>query len=182
MADQLALDLLSKRLMTNQIVVTVGYDIENLTKQEIRSKYHGPVTKDHYGRQVPKHAHGTFNLDDYTSSSKKIIAAASDLFDRIVDKNLLVRRLNIVATHVMDETTAPRKADRTEQLDFFTDYEAVRKQQQQEDVELEKERRMQEAVLSIKQKFGKNALLKGFNLEEGATAMDRNNQIGGHKA
>lgn len=182
MADQLALDLLSKRLMTNQIVVTVGYDIENLTKQEIRSKYHGPVTKDHYGRQVPKHAHGTFNLDDYTSSSKKIIAAASDLFDRIVDKNLLVRRLNIVATHVMDETTAPRKADRTEQLDFFTDYEAVRKQQQQEDAELEKERRMQEAVLSIKQKFGKNALLKGFNLEEGATAMDRNNQIGGHKA
>lgn len=182
MADQLALDLLSKRLMTDQIVITVGYDIENLTNPEIRSKYHGPVTKDHYGRQVPKHAHGTFNLDDYTSSAKKITAAASDLFDRIVDKNLLVRRLNIVATHVMDETTAPRKADRTEQLDFFTDYDAVQKEQEKENAELEKERRMQEAVLSIKQKFGKNALLKGFNLEEGATAVDRNNQIGGHKA
>jgi DNA polymerase V len=182
MADQLALDLLSKRLMTDQIVVTVGYDIENLTKPEIRSRYHGPVTKDHYGRQVPKHAHGTYNLDDYTSSAKKITAAASDLFDRIADKNLLVRRLNIVAAHVMDEASAPRKADRTEQLDFFTDYEAVRQEQQKEDAELEKERRMQEAVLSIKQKFGKNALLKGFNLEEGATAIDRNNQIGGHKA
>ena len=182
MADLLVLDLVDKGLVTDQIVVTVGYDIENLTDPERSKKYHGAIVKDHYGRQIPKHAHGTANLDGHTSSTKKIMCAASDLFDRIVDKNLLVRRLNIVANHVLPEADAPKKNDGYEQLDFFTDYAALDAEQEKEKAELAREKKMQQAVLTIKKKFGKNAILKGMNLEEGATAKDRNSQIGGHKA
>lgn len=182
MADMLSLDLVDKGLVTDQIVVTVGYDIENLTDPERRKKYHGAIVKDHYGRQIPKHAHGTANLDGHTSSTKKIMCAASDLFDRIVDQNLLVRRLNIVANHVLSEADAPKKNEGFEQLDLFTDYAALEVKQEQERAELEREKKMQQAMLTIKKKFGKNAILKGMNLEEGATAKDRNAQIGGHKA
>ena len=138
--------------------------------------------KDHYGRQIPKHSHGTANLDSYTSSTKKIMCAVSDLFDRIVDKNLLIRRLNVTANRVVPEADAPKKNDGYEQLDIFTDYAALEAKQEQEQRELEREKRMQKAMLTIKKKFGKNAILKGMNLEEGATAKDRNEQIGGHKA
>ena len=182
MADLLVLDLVDKGLVTDQIVVTVGYDIENLTDPERSKKYHGAIVKDHYGRKIPKHAHGTANLDGHTSSTKKIMCAASDLFDRFVDKNLLVRRLNIVANHVLPEADAPKKNAGFEQLDLFTDYTALEEQQEQERAELERERKMQQAMLTIKKKFGKNAILKGMNLEEGATTKDRNAQIGGHKA
>ena len=182
MADLLVLDLVDKGLVTDQIVVTVGYDIENLTDPERSKKYHGAIVKDHYGRQIPKHAHGTANLDGHTSSTKKIMSAASELFDRIVDKSLLVRRLNIVANHVLPEAEAPKKNDGFEQLDLFTDYAALEAKQGRERAELERERKMQQAMLTIKKKFGKNAILKGMNLEEGATAKDRNAQIGGHKA
>ena len=182
MADLLVLDLVDKGLVTDQIVVTVGYDIENLTDPERSKKYHGAIVKDHYGRQIPKHAHGTTNLDGHTSSTKKIMCAASELFDRIVDKNLLVRRLNIVANHVLPEADAPKKNAGFEQLDLFTDYAALEVKQAQEQAELEREKKMQQAMLTIKKKFGKNAILKGMNLEEGATAKDRNAQIGGHKA
>lgn len=182
MADLLVLDLVDKGLVTDQIVVTVGYDIENLTDPERSKKYHGAIVKDHYGRQIPKHAHGTANLDGHTSSTKKIMCAASELFDRIVDKNLLVRRLNIVANHVLPEADAPKKNAGFEQLDLFTDYAALEVKQEQERTELEREKKMQQAMLTIKKKFGKNAILKGMNLEEGATAKDRNAQIGGHKA
>ena len=182
MADLLVLDLVDKGLVTDQIVVTVGYDIENLTDPERSKKYHGAIVKDHYGRQIPKHAHGTANLDGHTSSTKKIMCAVSELFDRIVDKNLLVRRLNIVANHVLPEADAPKKNAGFEQLDLFTDYAALEVKQAQEQAELEREKKMQQAMLTIKKKFGKNAILKGMNLEEGATAKDRNAQIGGHKA
>ena len=182
MADLLVLDLVDKGLVTDQIVVTVGYDIENLTDPERSKKYHGAIVKDHYGRQIPKHAHGTANLDGHTSSTKKIMCAASELFDRIVDKNLLVRRLNIVANHVLPEADAPKKNDGFVQLDLFTDYAALELKQERERAELEREKKMQQAMLTIKKKFGKNAILKGMNLEEGATAKDRNAQIGGHKA
>ena len=182
MADLLVLDLVDKGLVTDQIVVTVGYDIENLTNPERSKKYHGAIVKDHYGRQIPKHAHGTANLDGHTSSTKKIMCAASELFDRIVDKNLLVRRLNIVANHVLPEADAPKKNTGFEQLDLFTDYAALEVKQAQEQAALEREKKMQQAVLTIKRKFGKNAILKGMNFEEGATAKDRNAQIGGHKA
>lgn len=182
MADLLVLDLVDKGLVTDQIVVTIGYDIENLTDPERKKKYHGTIVKDHYGRQIPKHAHGTANLDGHTSSTRKIMCAVSDLFDRIVDKNLLVRRLSIVANHVLPEADAPKKNDGFEQLDLFTDYAALEVKQEQERAELEREKKMQQAMLTIKKKFGKNAILKGMNLEEGATAKDRNAQIGGHKA
>ena len=182
MADLLVLDLVDKGLVTDQIVVTVGYDIENLTDPERSKKYHGAIVKDHYGRQIPKHAHGTANLDGHTSSTKKIMCAVSELFDRIVDKNLLVRRLNIVANHVLPEADVPKKNDGFVQLDLFTDYAALEAKQERERAELERERKMQQAMLTIKKKFGKNAILKGMNLEEGATAKDRNAQIGGHKA
>ena len=182
MADLLSLDLVSKRLVTNQLVVTIGYDRENLSTPDQKKQYHGEVTKDHYGREIPKHSHGTQNLEQYTSSTKLIVGAATELFDRIADKNLLVRRLNIVAAHVIPESEAPKKEPGFEQLDLFTDYAAEQAKQEKEDAALARERKRQEAVLAIKKKFGKNAILRGMNLEEGATARDRNSQIGGHKA
>ena len=181
MADLLVLDLVDKGLVTNQIVLTVGYDIENLTDPKRSKSYKGEVTTDHYGRQIPKHAHGTGNLGKYTSSTREILQAVSELYDRIVDPDLLIRRLNIVANHVIDEAAASAEPV-TEQLDLFTDYEARDRQQAEDAAALKRERSQQEAILSIKKKFGKNAILKGMNLEEGATAKDRNAQIGGHKA
>ena len=181
MADLLVLDLVDKGLVTNQIVLTVGYDIENLTDPKRSKSYKGEVTTDHYGRQIPKHSHGTGNLGKYTSSTREILQAVSELYDRIVDPDLLIRRLNIVANHVIDEAAAPTEPV-TEQLDLFTDYEARDRQQAEDAAALKRERSQQEAILSIKKKFGKNAILKGMNLEEGATAKDRNAQIGGHKA
>ena len=181
MTDLLVLDLVNKGLVTDQMVLTVGYDIENLSNLELRRKYHGPITTDHYGRQVPKHAHGTANISRQTSSTKLIIDAVMDLYSRIVDKNLLVRRINITANHVVGESTVAK--DRPyEQLDLFTDYESKQKEKEEEDAQLLREKKMQLAILDIKKKYGKNAILKGTNLEEGAMTMERNNQIGGHKA
>ena len=182
MAEALALDLVSKTLVTDQIVVTIGYDIENLTDPARAQYYNGPVVSDHYGRKIPKHAHGTERLGNHTSSTKKIMRAATDLFDRLVDKNLLIRRLNIVAGHVMLESDIKKCAPDFEQLDLFGDHAARKAQQEREEAELARERKMQETVLAIKRKYGKNAILKGMNLEEGATAKDRNGQIGGHRA
>ncbi len=182
MADLLALDLVDKGLVTDQIVVTIGYDVENLTDPERRKAYHGAVTTDRYGRQVPKHAHGTQNLDGHTSSAKKIMRATSELFDRIVDGNLLVRRLNITANHVLPESDAPTKDGGFEQLDLFTDHAEQEARQKREQAALAREKKIQQTVLGIKKRFGKNAIVKGMNLEEGATAKERNEQIGGHKA
>ena len=182
MAELLSLDLVRKKLVTNQIVLTIGFDVENLTDPARRQLYTGPVVKDHYGRMIPKHAHGTERLETYTSSTKKIINVATTLFDKIVDANLLIRRINIVAGHVLPEDEAPNRSDDCEQLDMFTDYAAVQAQRQKEEDELNRERKVQEALLTIKKRFGKNAILKGMNLQEGATAKDRNEQIGGHKA
>lgn len=182
MAELLSLDLVRKKLVTNQIVLTIGFDIENLTDPARRQLYTGPVVKDHYGRMIPKHAHGTERLETYTSSTKKIINVATTLFDKIVDANLMIRRINIVAGHVLPEDEAPNRSDDCEQLDMFTDYAAVQAQRQKEEDELNRERKVQEALLTIKKRFGKNAILKGMNLQEGATAKDRNEQIGGHKA
>ena len=181
MADLLVLDLVDKGLVTDQIVVTVGYDIENLTDPKRSKAYHGEVVTDHYGRKIPKHSHGTINLGKHTSSTKQIMEATSELFDSIVDKSLLIRRLNITANHVIDEASIEQEP-RYEQLDLFTDYAALQAEQEKEQAELEREKKMQKAMLTIKKKFGKNAILKGMNLEEGATARDRNSQIGGHEA
>ena len=181
MADMLSLDLVDKGLVTDQLVLTVGYDIENLTDPKRSRQYKGQITIDQYGRRIPKHGHGTENLGKQTSSAKMITAAMTELFDRIVDKNLLIKRINMSANHVVEESFI-RKEPVMEQLDLFTDYEALEQQRKNEAAELEKEKRMQQAVLSIKKKYGKNAILKGMSLQEGATAKDKNNQIGGHKA
>ena len=170
MADQLALDLLAARQVTRQLVLTVGYDIENLHSAERRAAYSGPTVQDPYGRRIPKPAHGTQNLSAFTSSASELIQAASELFDRLVDPSLLVRRLYLTANHVEAED----RATAVSQLDLFTDAETEKARL--------RERRLQETALSLKKKFGKNAILKGMNLEEGATARTRNNQIGGHKA
>ena len=181
MADALALDLVDKGLVTDQIVLTVGYDIENLADRKQNENYKGVVTKDFYGRTVPKHAHGTANLGGFTSSTKEILRAVSELYDRIVDPSLLVRRMYVVANHVIDEGAVPPPPE-TEQIDLFTDYDARDRQNAEDAAAREKEKRMQQTMLSIKKKFGKNAILKGINFEDGATARDRNAQIGGHKA
>ncbi len=178
MAESAALDLLDKRMVTDQMVLTVGYDTASLSN---RTEYNGEITTDHYGRKVPKHAHGTANLDRTTSSARLISDAVMELFDRITDPALLVRRINLTANHVTDEDTASRNPVPV-QYDLFTDYEAVEKKNAEEKEKLDKERKMQTAILKIKKQFGKNAILKGLNFEEGATAKERNKQIGGHKA
>ena len=184
MAEGMALDLVSKRLLTDQLVLTVGYDAESLIRPEIRAKYHGPITTNHYGKAVPKHAHGTFNFQKPTSSSSLIMDGAAEIFDRQVNPDLLIRRLNLTTNHVKDEEFVNSQQSKAnyEQLDLFTDYEELDKQRQKEKARLAKERRMQEAQLRIKQRFGKNAILRGLNFQEGATAKERNKQIGGPKA
>ena len=182
MADLLVLDLVDKGLVTDQIVLTVGYDIENLSDSARRARYRGPVERDRYGRLIPKQAHGSVSLDGYTSSTRKIMNAASELFDRIVDSELLVRRMYIVAGRVVPEGVAPEPERDFTQYDLFTDYAAEEVRQRTERARLKRERRIQETTLAIKKKFGKNAILKAMNLEEGATAKDRNTQIGGHRA
>lgn len=181
MADSMALALVEKRLVTDQIVLTVGYDIENLTDPVIRRSYRGPVTTDRYGRQIPAHAHGTNNLTLQTSSAKLLTEAAVSLFDRIINSGLLVRRLYLTANNLVSESETKQEFV-GEQLDLFTDYAALEQQKKETEELLEREKKMQKAVLDIKKKFGKNAILKGMNLQEGATARERNKQIGGHKA
>lgn len=181
MIDLMALDLVDKGLVTNQIVLTIGYDIENMTDKNRSQSYKGTVTTNYYGKKVPKPAHGTTNLPKQTSSTALITNAVMELYDKIVNKKLLIRRINIVANKLVDEHSV-KNANKYEQLDLFTDYEILKKQREKENAESEREKRMQNTILDIKKKFGKNAILKGMNLQEGATAKDRNNQIGGHKA
>ena len=181
MADSMALKLVSLRLVTDQVIIYVGYDAENLTNETIRANYHGEIKANYYGKMVPKPAHGTANLPHPTSSTRLITEAVTRLYDDIVDKNLLIRRLNITVNNVIPEEKALQE-NSTIQLDLFTDYEEKRKQEEAEKKRLNKERRIQETQISIKKRFGKNAILRGLNLEDGATAKERNNQIGGHKA
>ena len=174
MIDLLVLDLVEKRLVTDQIVLTVGYDIDNLTDPVISKAYKGPVITDHYGRKIPKYSHGTVNLGQHISSTKVIVDAVMDLFASISDPLLLVRRLTIAANHVLPESQAALEKP-MQQLSLFEESE-------QEQLDLQRERNAQEAILSIRRKYGKNAILKGMNFKEGATTRDRNGQIGGHKA
>ena len=179
--DAMALDLFAKRLVTDQLVLTINYDTENLTDPVRRAQYMGPVTTDYYGRMVPKHAHGTENLTRHTSSSSMIGEALLRLYDRITDHRLLVRRITLVTNHVVQEDQVKPKTSPV-QLDLFTDYEAMEQKRKEEEEALAKERRLQEAQLAIKDRFGKNAILRGMSYIEGATAKDRNAQIGGHRA
>ncbi len=180
MTDNMVLTLVEKRLVTDQLVLEVGYDIENVQDEKRARAYKGKLQMDRYGRKLPKHAHGTTNLGKHMSSTKKIIDAVMELYDRIVDPDLLVRRITLVANHVIEESSVVEETT-YEQLDFFTDYEARKKSREKEKKELEKERNLQEALISIKKKYGKNAMLKGSNFLEGATARERNHTMGGHK-
>ena len=178
MADLLALDLVEKKLLTDQIVLTVGYDVDNLKGSAAR-QYRGEIVTDRYGREIPKHAHGTTNLSKHTSSTREIVSSVDALYEKIVNPKLLVRRITLAACHVLDRKAADA-ARPTEQMDIFSILDAEERKKEQ--IDEEREARIQRTVLEIKRKYGKNAILKGMNLEEGATAKDRNAQIGGHKA
>lgn len=179
MADLLSLDLVGKGLVTDQLTLTIGYDVNNLRREDVMRSYEGKVTLDHYGRAVPVHSHGTINLTAPVSSSKVITEAAVELFDRITDGILWVRRITICANRVV-----PAESVREEfhQLDFFTDPEEEQRRREEEERELRRERSLQLAMLDIKERYGKNALLRGANFRDGATARMRNQQIGGHRA
>ena len=179
MTDLLVLDLVEKRLVTNQIVLTIGYDIDNLKESKKNQNYNGEVTVDRYGRKVPKHAHGTINLVESTSSTKIILEKTMELFERIIDKNLLTRRINVVANNVQSEDKVSNN-NSFEQLNLFTEFNQNLNEEHQK--EIEKERNLQHAIIDIKKKYGKNAILKGMNFEEGGTTISRNSQIGGHRA
>ncbi|MDO4190777.1 MAG: DNA methylase [Bacteroidales bacterium] len=179
MADAVSLRLVSHQLVTDQLVIHVSYDATNLLPSN-NTHYNGPTTINYYGKEVPKHAHGSITLQKPTSSTKAIIEAALEVFDRIANSELLIRRLNITANHVVNETTIQQ--DSTLQLNLFSNYEEERQKKATAEAQQQKERRMQDAILNIKTRYGKNALLKGLNFREGATAKERNQQIGGHKA
>lgn len=176
MTELLTLDLVQKNILTDQIVLTIGYDIENLTDPGRRRLYSGDITIDHYGREVPKHAHGTINLDHKTSSTKIILDATMELYERIINKNLLVRRINVTANKVVTESEA-KKQNSFEQINLFTNYNKLEEKRAKEEVE----RNLQKALINIKSRYGKNAILKGMNFVEGGTTIERNRQIGGHK-
>ena len=177
MADMLSLELVDKGLVTDQIILTIGYDVESLRDPSVRARYRGRTKTDHYGRTVPKHAHGTKNLSAYSSSTRQIVDAALEICDRVVDRELLIRRVTIVAGRVVSENSEAVQAP-AEQLDLFADYAA----KQEQELRLEREKRLQHTLIDLKKRYGKNAVLKGMNLQDGATARDRNRQIGGHKA
>lgn len=181
MADSISYDLIEKGLMTDQIVLTVGYDVESLSRPSLANAYSGPIHTDRYGRKVPTHSHGTINLDAPASSAHILVENAAELFDRIVNPNLLVRRLNLSLNRLVDEGDARRRPKEI-QLDLFTDYEEINRNQKSRRRALDKERKQQEAILKLRQKYGKNVILTGRNFAEGATQKDRNSQIGGHKA
>lgn len=182
MGETLSLDLLDQHRVTSQIVVTVGYDHESLLRPEVRSLYHGSVAFDHYGRVVPKYTHGSLSLEKLTSSSREIVNAVAKIFDKTVNKHLLVRAITVVAADAITDVAAKRRRVVPEQLDLFADRNDEMQHDGQEDKALEKEHRLQEITLKIKKEFGKNSLLRGFNFTEGATQKERNRQIGGHKA
>ena len=194
MAEQLVLDLVEKKLVTDQVVLTVGYDIDNLKIPRIADRYHGEITVDRYGRSVPKHAHGTGNLGTMTASAARITDTIMELYERIVDPMLLTRRITLVANH-LKEADSVKEEPVYEQLDLFSggllnDTKKEDRQKEKEHLEkeylekeyLEKEKHLQEAMLSVRSKYGKNAILRAADLQEGATTIDRNRQIGGHKA
>lgn len=181
MTDLLVLDLVAKGLVTDQIVLHIGYDIANMQRQDLEKPYQGPVHVDYYGRSVPKPAHGTVNLGGFTSSSKQILQAVVDLYERITLPDLFVRRVTVTANHIIREAEAAKQEKPVEQLTLFGDGEG-QKSAGQNERETKREKSLQQAMIAIKEKFGKNAILKGSNLREEGTTRERNNQIGGHKA
>ena len=180
MVDSLTLDLVDKHLISNQFVLTIGYDVENLLNPQIASLYHGEITTDNYGRSIPKHAHGTANIDHRTSSTSIITSEVMKLYDKIVNRHLLIKRINLTACDVVNENCQDNVII-TKQLDLFSNTSVTNKEKEQELHNEVEERKIQRTLLDIKNKYGKNAILKGMNLEEGSTQKDRNEQVGGHR-
>lgn len=180
MVDSLTLDLVDKHLISNQFVLTIGYDVENLLNPQIASLYHGEITTDNYGRSIPKHAHGIANIDHRTSSTSIITSEVMKLYDKIVNHHLLIKRINLTACDVVDENCQDNVVI-TKQLDLFSNTSVTNKEKEQELHNEVEERKIQRTLLDIKNKYGKNAILKGMNLEEGSTQKDRNEQVGGHR-
>lgn len=180
MIDNLSLSLVSKEKVTNKIVLTIGYDIDNLTDPIISKKYNGEITYDQYGRAIPKHSHGTITLEYKTSSSKVLMKKCLELFERIINKDLLVRRVNIAACNIVDENDVDNEVVH-QQLDLFSINNNKSEIDEKDKLNRKEELKLQKIMLELKNKYGKNAILKAMNLEEGATARDRNNQVGGHK-
>ncbi len=181
MTELLVLDLVERKLVTNQVVLTIGYDVDNLSNPSISGEYDGEITVDYYGRMVPKHAHGTSSLKEKTSSTKILVKEVLDLFDRIINRKLLIRRIYVIFNNVVSEKKALKEVN-YEQINLFDNYqESVNKRNREKEL-LKDEKKIQRTMIDIKKKFGKNAILKGMNLKEGGTTIDRNNQIGGHKA
>ena len=178
MAEAVALDLLEKKLVTDQLTLTVGYDIENTAG----GSYRGEIVTDRYGRKIPKHTHGTANLPRKTSSARSITDAVLGVYDAKVNPKLSIRRLTITANRLVGEDTAQQEPEAPVQFNLFDNIEVQEQRLQEESAQLERERKIQEAILGIKKKFGKNAILNGGSYLEGATAKERNKQIGGHKA
>ena len=179
MADNLALELVKKKFLTKQLVLTINYDIENLTNPDIFNKYFGEITLDSYGRKIPKHSHGTVNLEHYTSSSSIIMESFVNLFDKISNPILLIRKLNLTVSKLICEDKVQTNK-KVEQINLFTDYKKKEIEEAKQKDDENKEKEIQKVILQIKNKYGKNAILKGMNLTEGATAIERNKQIGGH--
>ena len=180
MVDSLTLDLVDKHLISNQFVLTIGYDAENLLNPKIANLYHGEITTDNYGRSIPKHAHGTANIDHRTSSTSIITNEVMKLYDKIVNRHLLIKRINLTACDVVNENCQD-KVIITKQLDLFSNTSVINKEKEQELHNEVEERKIQRTLLDIKNKYGKNAILKGMNIEEGSTQKDRNEQVGGHR-
>ena len=178
MAEAVALELLEKQLVTDQLTLTVGYDIENTAS----GSYRGETVLDPYGRKIPKHAHGTATLGQKTSSVRRIVDAVLGIYDEKADPKLTVRRLTVTANRLMREEDILREPEQPVQFSLFDDPAARERQLREEEVKQERERRIQEALLDIKKKYGKNAILSGGSYLDGATARERNRQIGGHKA
>ncbi len=181
MSELLILEMTSKHYMTNHIVLTIGYDISNLENQRIKDEYIGEITKDFYGREIPKHAHGTIRLDYFTSSIKIIKKKVIELFETIINKNLWVRRINISFCNLQREETIKEEII-YKQLDLFTDNEKYDYNKKQERILEKSDQNLQQVIIELKAKYGKNTILIGTNLKEGATTIERNKQIGGHKA
>lgn len=181
MTDDLSLSLVSKGLVCDQVVLSIHYDRKNLTDAERARNYNGPVKKDYYGREAPKPSHGSHNIGRFTSSSRLLTDAMMELYDQVIDKNLLIRHIYVIFNHVYPQNSIPKAAEQI-QLDLFTDYNKEKREEEKTQEKLDRENRLQQSILDLKRRYGKNAILKGMNLQDKATQKERNQQVGGHKS
>ena len=180
MANEIVLDMVQKHFVTDMLVLTVEYDVENLKNAEFSKNYNGEIKEDRYGRKVPKPEHGTFRLDKKTFSTRIISEGFVYLYDEIINRNLLIRKIYLTVGNLTDEKEL-KQENQYEQVNLFTNYGKLAEKEKEEKVKLEKEKKIQNTIIDLKNRFGKNAIIKGMDLEEDATTIQRNGQIGGHQ-